>query len=174
MQSSEAKISRPVSNGEKNFIAGMFPVIGEIIFLAFLILMFRWLAPTAYVPFFMYGEYFSVVLGSVVLVLLITGLLPSFLKSFPYGFCRVDVADEKKLKKSRLSVMTAIITALLAGLVSTFITVIDVLSRTVTDGSIYNENIGLFLSIACTGVLYGFIIAILLVPLYIRLKLKTL
>lgn len=150
------------------------PIIGEFLFLAFLVYMISKLNSTAILMFYQDGMQFCLVLGSVFFMLLITGLVQDFFKAFLYGFGQVYTADKVQFVKCLVSVKTAIIAALLSGGGAAVFSVMDILSRTVTEGTDHVEYIGLFLCFAGNGFLYSIIIAIVLMPLYVRLKVKTL
>lgn len=171
MQSNIIKTDRFAQIGGKKAVSFLLPIIGEILFFVFLGLFLKWMNPAANIVIYQEGPQLCMVLGTITIVLLITGLLPYFFKSILYGFGQTDSADRGQLAKCLLSVKTAILAALLSGLLATAVSVIDILSRSVTEGT---EHIGLFLSVAGTGLLYGIIVTVLLMPLYIRLKAKTL
>ena len=169
MQSVAVKTKNTSKQGQKNIVLLILHIAGEILLFVFLSLLLKWMNPTANIPYYRQGPQFCMVLGTVIIMLLITGLLPHFFKSFLYGFGQTDCADRNIYTKCLLSVKTAILTSLISGLRATTVSVMDILSR-----SDVEKHVGLFLSVASTGFLYGIIIAILLMPLYIRLKAKTL
>lgn len=171
MQPNTIKSKQSASAEAKNALSLVLPILGEIVLFIFLGLFLKWINPTANIPIYQEGPQFCMVLGSVIIMLLITGLLQYFFKSFLYGFGQTNSADRAQLTKCLLSVKTAIGTALISGLLATTVSVMDILSRSAVEGT---KHIGIFLSAAATGLLYGIIIAVLLMPLYIRLKTKTL
>jgi len=171
MEAKVIKTARPDSAGGKRIAAVVLPVAAELLLVAFLGLMYQYMTAGADVRLFMNGLQGLAVLGTMVFVLLITGLLRSFFEAFVYGFGRADGIEKVHLAKCRVSVQAAAVSAVLGGLLGTIVCAIDILSRSSLEGS---EYLDWFFSVALSGCLYGILVALLLLPVSARLKVKTL
>lgn len=112
------------------------------------------------------------VYGSVFLILLITGLLKDFVKAFSYLFKKKEEIAEISLKRALLSVKAAMAMAVLSNLFKQIIVFIQI-SNGYQSIELFRE--GLFVSLAGFGgnAIHGVVAVILLLPVYIRLRLKS-
>lgn len=107
------------------------------------------------------------VYGLTLAVLLITGLLPDFLRSFVYGLMKKESITTTRLKRSLFSVKLAMISAVVFDL---FALIFDFVS--ITSSLFEMPEMSVLLPLYGGGAIHGILPTILLLPIYARLKIR--
>lgn len=117
------------------------------------------------ISYFIDAPIFIYVVGMTIVVMSIAGVLKDFLKAFPLAMKKIASTDIHQLKKSLLAVKTAVVTINVVGLLSFGIGVVTILTK-LTDPTV----IGPHVLVASLSVMYGLVVTLLLIPVYMRLK----
>lgn len=107
------------------------------------------------------------VIGVTFVVLAAAGLLKEFGCAFAYCVADASDTDAAQLKKAAAAVKLSMITAVLTGVLMAMIGVIGSLYSPVVEEPAY---LPILLANSMIGMLYGIVAAILLLPVYARLK----
>ena len=101
------------------------------------------------------------------LVIAISGMLKDFIKAFPLAMKKIESTEICQVKRSLLAMKTAIVTINVVGVAISVIGVIIICGKLVEW-----ESIGPNLVVAMLTIIYGLAATLLLIPIYIRLKVK--
>ena len=107
------------------------------------------------------------VLVLTVLVMSMTGVLKDFMKAFPLAMKKVSSTEVYQLKKSLIAVKTAMVTINVVAVLSFVIGIVTLFGNLSDLG-----DLGPRILIAILSVMYGLVVTVLLIPIYIRLKAK--
>lgn len=107
------------------------------------------------------------VYGLTLVVLLITGLLPDFLRSFVYGLMKKESITTTRLKRSLFSVKLAMISAVIFDLFSLIFNFVSI-----TSSLFEMPEWTVLLPIYGGTAIHGILPTILLLPIYARLKIR--
>lgn len=109
------------------------------------------------------------IIGMIFIVLTVAGLLKEFGRAFAYCVKDESEVTAAQVKRAAFSIKLSIVTALLTGVLMTVVTVIGILYSPVVSQP---EFLPLVFGNSVIGMLYGTIAAVLLLPVYARLKSK--
>jgi len=156
------------SQSNKRDIREWFRFLIGVIALAFVvwltIIMWGGYAAVSYfldVPILIY------VLVMTMVVMCIAGVQKDFIKAFPLAMKKIVSTDIHQLKKSLLAMETAILTVNVVGLLSFGIGLVTILTKLTDLASIVPHVL-----VALLSVMYGLAATLLLIPVYMRLKIK--
>lgn len=119
------------------------------------------------VGYFMDLPIFLYVMTITIIVMGIAGVLRDFIKAIPLAMKKVASTEMHQVKKSLLAVKTAMITVNVVGAMMFGIGVVTAF-RALTDVM----DFGPLVLVAMLSVLYGFAATLLLIPIYMRMKVK--
>lgn len=111
------------------------------------------------------------IIGMIFIVLAVTGLLKEFGRAFAYCFKGESELTAAQVKRAAFSIKLSIVTALLTGILMTIVVTIGILYSPVVGQT---DNLPLVFGNSIIGMLYSIIAAILLLPIYAKLKIKIL
>ncbi len=139
---------------------------GEV-FLFFMIL-FSIFTNNGLTGFLFFVDYptFLIIGGSILLMLIATGMTGAFFKAFKL-FLKIGSPSARELEKSYEAVKLAIVTSLVAGALDTSVCLISVFYH-LSDPS----TLGPCIAITCLCIFYSTVIALLLLPVAMKLKLQ--
>lgn len=173
---SEEKINTKLAKSNKihKFILAF---TGEFVLLLFLISLIRLQDPSLNVIDWFHNPVSEwIVYGSMLIMLLITGMFTDFLRSFTYTLKLPEEITAQKLKRSLFSIKLAMVTAVVSELLVLVHCFVSMMI------SIYNANGSLTevlpnllpISSAILGgnAIYGIVAIIILLPVYARVKIR--
>lgn len=165
----ETKTSSDKSKKVVEFIA---LVIGELVLLFFLFFFTYLQDPGLKIMSFHDSISACIVVGAPLIMLLITGLMPDFLRSFVYTLKQREEITAVQIKKSLFSVKLAMITAVVSQLLMLaycFVSMMNGLDLAAGNFElVLAAGMGVFGGMA----IYGILPVIILLPVYARLKVR--
>lgn len=111
------------------------------------------------------------VVGIMILVLAIAGMLKDFFKAFPTALKRGELENKVQIQKLMLAIKTAIYGVNIGGIL-TFIIGLVVSLYVWSSMECEPESLSIWMAVALLGIVYGIVITLVLIPIYIRLKAK--
>lgn len=147
-------------------------IVGEIVMLSFLFLIVQVDAHVNIIWFYNVGSILSVY-GTTLLMLLNTGVLPDFFRSFIYCLKQPEDITEIQVKRSLLSIKLAMVTAVVAELFELSFCFVSMMNN-FSSMDISKESWAVFLNLTAFGgcTLYGILAVLILLPVYVRLKIR--
>lgn len=156
------------SNHLLKFIAA---IAGEIVLILFLFLFTRFLDKSLDIKFWFHELTCElIVYGATLIMLLITGLLPDFFRSFTYGLKQPETISAVQVKKSILSVKLAMTTTVIVNLFVLIYSYVSLLANLHTVSAPAEESLPASLALLGGESIYGILAVIVLLPVYARLK----
>lgn len=111
-----------------------------------------------------------IIVGTTIIILLITGLYKYFILSFKIGYIFCDDIKKEDIERSICSIKVVMLSAFLSGMSLSVASLMNTLLNTTTENI---EAVGVAFSIGLIGIFYGILICILIIPLLGRMyKLK--
>lgn len=170
----ESKIMGKVNaapDNSKNVLKLISLFVGELVFLAVLFLLIRCLDSSLDAGWFYNSGSTMVVCFAIFGTLLITGLLPDFLRSFVYTLKQREEVTAVQVKKSLLSVNTAMAAAVAADLLVLVYSYILAMATTWSNSADdLARTMPLSLAILGSCAVSGLLAVIILLPVSVRLK----
>lgn len=150
--------------GERFTRAG---IIVEFLLLLFIIYMALFGFTDGYrnMRWFLDWGSFGFITGVTVLVLLIAGMLPDFVRAFPLGFGKQEKGGKEEVQMALTAVKTVLLTLPISG-VLVFVTGFILFSDSQADGGELLHNMGA----AMLAFLYSILMDLLLLPVAVRLR----
>ena len=150
------------------------PVAGELVFLFFMFFMARLMDPSLERTWFHDAVSEGLIYGSVLAILLITGLLPDFFRSFIYAFKQPEEITVQMLKRSLFSMKLAMITAMVSEAFGIVISFVSMIYGNILLGysSLSAETLPICLMGLGGAAIHGILVVIVLLPVYARLKVR--
>ena len=146
-------------------------VAGEIIIVIFWMVFLQWMNPKVEAVFFQDSLSLGLITGMVLIMLLVTGTFKNFVYAFVYCVEQNPDITVLQMKKSLFSLKLSMVTALLSGVSMAFVTIIDIFVHLSVEQV---DFWGMFFYIPCLCILYGVLAVMLLLPIYARLRKKSL
>lgn len=106
-----------------------------------------------------------------ILVLGVAGKLKDFWKAFSYVLKKDKALTNQQINQSTIAIKTGIITINVVGWLSFFIALVN--SLKVWSSTLEPESLPIWVAVAMLSVVYGLIFTLILIPIYIRLKSKS-
>lgn len=149
------------------------PVAGELVFLLFMFFMAWLLDPSVELTWFHDAVSVGLIYGSVLVILLITGLLPDFFRSFIYAYKQPEEITAQMLKRSLFSMKLAMITAMISEALDIVLSFMAMIYGNIVQGlSLSAETLPISLMVLGGNAIHGILVVIVLLPVYARLKVR--
>lgn len=113
---------------------------------------------------------FTYMVAAIVISLAVSGMLKDFWRAFSIALRKETIVSVHLVQRSALAVKAAILCANTAGILSFAIGA--VVSLQFWRGTYDEESLPIWIAVALLSVVYGLIVTLILIPIYIRLKVK--
>lgn len=161
-----------METNNRNTLSLVLNIAGELLLLLFLGKIVRLSVSDLELVWFQNGLAALTIFGSVVIMLLITGLFPDFLRSFVSSLKQKEGITAVQIKRSLLSVKLTMITAIVSWLFLSAVSFVPFMAELST----FEGDLGAYLTLIfadqSAGFLYSIVVVLILLPIHTRLKVR--
>ena len=149
----------------------LFAILGIVVLLLFVILTIVMTGGVSAIGNFIDMPTIIYMTGISVMIIVVAGMLKDFVKAFPLSLKKDIAEDKQEIQRAMLAVKTAIFGVNMSGLVMFMIGSVNLFK--VWSGIEASLDVLLInIAVAMISIVYAFVLTLILIPIYMRLKAK--